>query len=188
MEKIINNKLPQHISLFFDELSNYLNTPLFFFGSIQRNDYFPENSDIDIAIFTDNQSSLISKMQQYLLLKKNKFKNIIWRLNNIVVFGHKVMFKNIEKKFSVEFSIYDNKYKNHILEEHKYKILIPFYISWLLIILKIIYYNLGLLPYKTFKYLKRKILSDFIGKPNDENDFLVISSSKINITPKPTKL
>ena len=73
------NEIPNHISIFFKELTNYIDTPLYFYGSIQRNDYFPGNSDIDVDIFTDNPTSMISKLQHFLHIKKSKFKKIIWR-------------------------------------------------------------------------------------------------------------
>ena len=47
------NELSKNEKKFFEELSNYLETPILFFGSIQRSDYFPGKSDIDVDIFTD---------------------------------------------------------------------------------------------------------------------------------------
>ena len=46
----INNSLPNDVNVFFKELSDYIDTPLYFYGSVQRNDYFPGNSDIDVDI------------------------------------------------------------------------------------------------------------------------------------------
>ena len=67
------NKLLPYESDFFDKLSNYLETPLYFYGSIQRDDYFPGKSDIDVDIFTENMHSTISKMQNFLNVDKNNF-------------------------------------------------------------------------------------------------------------------
>ena len=103
------NKLPEKIQQFFKELSNYLDTKLLFYGSVQRNDYFPGSSDIDVDIFTDNEDAIIVKMQHFLHVKKDSFKKVVWRLNhnNQIVNGHKIMYKNKEENFSVEFSIYN---------------------------------------------------------------------------------
>ena len=60
MEKI-NNKLPDDVEKFFKSLSKYIEKPLYFYGSVQRSDYFPGSSDIDVDIFTDNVNSTISK-------------------------------------------------------------------------------------------------------------------------------
>jgi hypothetical protein len=166
------NEIPNHISIFFKELTNYIDTPLYFYGSIQRNDYFPGNSDIDVDIFTDNPTSMISKLQHFLHIKKSKFKKIIWRLNDVVAFGHKVMYKNEEGAFSVEFSIYNENIKNQILKEHNRKNKLPFYISWIMILLKIIYYKLYLIERNTFRYIKGKLLL-LSTNSNREEDFLV---------------
>ena len=69
METTTNNLSPYE-SIFFNKLSNYLDTKLLFFGSIQRYDYFPGVSDIDVDIFTDNVSRTISQIQNYLHINK----------------------------------------------------------------------------------------------------------------------
>ena len=48
------NVLPDHNRQFFKDLSEYLDTKLYFFGSVQRPDYFPGKSDIDIFLQTMN--------------------------------------------------------------------------------------------------------------------------------------
>ena len=68
------NALPDHIKLFFKELSDYLDTKILYFGSVQRGDYFPGTSDIDVDIFSDNENSIMVKMQHFLHVKKTKFK------------------------------------------------------------------------------------------------------------------
>jgi hypothetical protein len=166
------NKLPENINLFFEKLKNYLDAELYFYGSVQRNDYFHGSSDIDVDIFTYNIHSTISKMQHFLNVDKNEFKKFIWRLNhnNIMVKGYKIMYKNEEENFKVEFSIYDENDKIPILYEHKQKIIIPFYISWLLVLLKFVYYKMKVIDKKSFHYLKRKLLN--FGYKDD--DFLVL--------------
>ena len=67
METTINELTPYEKD-FFTNLRNYIDKPLYFYGSIQRNDYFPGKSDIDIAIFTDNETSTIFLLGNYLNL------------------------------------------------------------------------------------------------------------------------
>jgi len=171
-----NNKLPDNIVSFFKELSEYLDTKILYFGSVQRGDYFPGKSDIDVDIFTDNEHSIMTKMQHFMNIDKKKFKNFIWRLNhdNTMAHGHKVMYKNEEQNFNAEFSIYNEKYKQGILKEHLAKTILPFYATWMLIILKFFHYTIPLLEYKTFSYLKKKILTLGIGLPDDQ--FIVLDS------------
>ena len=171
-----NNKLPDNVVLFFKELSEYLDTKILYFGSVQRGDYFPGKSDIDVDIFTDNENSIMTKMQHFMNIDKKKFKNFVWRLNhnNTIAHGHKVMYKNEEHNFNAEFSIYNEKYKQVILKEHLAKTILPFYATWMLIILKFFHYTIPLLDYKTFSYLKKKILTLGIGLPDDQ--FIVLDS------------
>jgi predicted nucleotidyltransferase len=176
------NKLPENVNIFFNNLSEILDKKLLFFGSIQRNDYFPGNSDIDVDIFTDNVHSTISKMQHYLQIDKKKFKKFVWRLNNknrTLAHGCKVMYKGPDESFSAEFSIYNEKFKQAILDEHLQKTTLPFYASWMLIVLKFLYYKLQLMDRSTFSYFKKKIMSFMIGLPDDQ--FVVLDSSPSTI-------
>lgn len=178
METTKNNLSP-YISHFFHKLSKYLDKRLLFFGSVQRHDYFPGKSDIDVDIFTDNVSSTISKMQHFLKVSKNDFKKFIWRLNvNKIAHGYKIMYKEPENNFAAEFSIYDEKYKEEVLEEHNKKTILPFYASILLVILKFFYYKVDIIPHKTYAFLKKKILSLMIGLPEEEFVVLATKSRK----------
>jgi hypothetical protein len=169
------NKLPDDINSFYKDLSKYLGTKLLFYGSVQRSDYFHGSSDIDVDIFTDNVTSTISKMQHFLHVKKSSFKKIYWRLshNGNMVYGYKIMYKNEDLGFSSEFSIYDNKYKKGVLEQHLKKTILPFYATILLFIIKKLYYDLPILSKDTYRYLKMQILSSGIGLP--EEQFLVLN-------------
>ena len=70
MKKNSNNNLSEKAHTFFYELQDYLdndfNTEMYFYGSVQRFDYFPGQSDIDIGILTDNEYSVMNKMQHFL--------------------------------------------------------------------------------------------------------------------------
>jgi predicted nucleotidyltransferase len=173
------NKLVPELSVFFSSLSAYLQTKLYFFGSIQRNDYFPGLSDIDVDIFTNNEYSIIAKMQSYLKLKRCKFKKLIWKLpNDVFAHGYKVTYYFITEsgeKYPIEFSIYNKKYKKNVLYEHNYKTNLPFYISWILIILKFLHYKLNLFEYSTYKNVKNRVLSNMMGFPKDK--FVVLDSN-----------
>jgi predicted nucleotidyltransferase len=168
------NQLSPYIRNFFNRLSRYLDKKLLFFGSIQRNDYFPGKSDIDVDIFTDNVQSTISQMQHFLNVSKTSFKKFIWKLNvnNKLVHGYKIMYKEPEHNFAAEFSIYDEKYREGVLKEHNRKTILPFHASMLLFILKFMYYQLNFISSSLYTYTKRKILTLMIGLPDD--DFIVL--------------
>ncbi len=174
------NKLSEHEIHFFKKLSSYLGTNFLFFGSVQRRDYFPGNSDIDVDNFTENEKSTMIKIQHFLKVPKNTFKKVVWKIkdNGKTVKGYKFTYKdpsiyeNPSKKFRVEFSIYNEKYKDDVLKQHIKKTVLPFYATWMLIIIKFLFYELGILSKEWYSYMKHKILSLAIGYPED--DFVVL--------------
>jgi predicted nucleotidyltransferase len=153
--------MPPYAKQYFYKLGKYLDTKIYFYGSIQRNDYFSQSSDIDVDIFTENESSLIAKLHNFLGIEKYKFKKFIYNLHksNKLVHGIKVKYENEENNFATEISIYSEKDKVYVLEEHNSKTDLPFHISILLVILKYFYYNLCILPKGIYKYLKKIIMN-----------------------------
>ena len=148
------NKLPDATNHFLTNLSDYLQTPLYFYGSIQRYDYYHGHSDIDIDIFTDNESSTIEKLCNFLHIKKSEFRKSLYKLHSTVVRGYKTKYKDDHNGIEVEISIYNNNYKNLVLEEHSKAKNMPLHISIILLIVKFCYYNLGIISTDTYKILK----------------------------------
>ena len=142
------NKMSPYAITFFNKLSNYLDTKIYFYGSIQRDDYFPQSSDIDADIFTDNENSTITKLQNFLGVNRYEIKKFVYKLQktNKIVYGKKINYIDKNNNFSTDISIYNEKNKEDVLLEHNSKTILPFYISYLLIILKSLYYNFGILP------------------------------------------
>lgn len=180
METIKNN-ISIKTQHFFNRLSNYLDTKLYYFGSIQRADYFPQASDIDVDIFTHHEESTMIKMQHFLKVRKIEFKRFVWRLNTInrVVYGHKILYKDPDGEFTAEFSIYNEKVKEWILKEHRLKTFLPFYATWMLIVLKYLFYTLGIIPASYYIYMKKFILSTVIGLNYDEFVIIDLKEPKV---------
>jgi hypothetical protein len=174
------HKLPHDINIFFNDLSKYLGTKLLFYGSIQRYDYFPGSSDIDVDIFTDNVDSTITRMQHFLHVKRSKFKKIVWQYskNSRIIYGNKIGYKNEDINLICEFSIYDNKYKSDVIENHKVKTILPHHATILLWIIKKLFYDLKFLTDENYKYLKNFILSYMIGMPTENFQVLNVSENK----------
>lgn len=161
------NKLPDDTNNFLNNLSEYLQTPLYFYGSIQRYDYYHGYSDIDIDIFTSNEKSTINTLSNYLQIDKKKFKKIIWQTDkNRMIYGYKKYYKNKLLNIKIEFSIYNEKYKNDVLELHEYKINLPLHIVILLYLLKFVYYKLHLINSKMYRKYKDYMLTDLINYKN----------------------
>lgn len=173
METISKNKLTLEESKLLNGLSDYLEIPLYYYGSIQRNDYVPSESDIDVAIFTDNEKSTLIKMQNYLNMDRHNFKRVLWKLkkNNTITYGYKIKYNN--NKMKIEFAIYNEKFKADIIEYQTSCINIPFYISFMLYILKLIYYKLHFLSLPVYSSLKRKIFS-LVDGSGQEEQFIVL--------------
>jgi predicted nucleotidyltransferase len=162
------NEMGAYSKNFFLKMGNYLDTQIYYFGSIQRNDYFPGKSDIDVDLFTCNTQSTIIKLQNFLGIEKYKFKKFVYKLHKSkkIVYGYKVKYEDPINNFFIEISIYDEKDKEYVLIEHNSKSILPFYVSWLLIILKIFYYSLGILSEDIYIFLK-KIIMNFMVEGED---------------------
>lgn len=164
------NKMPIYAENFFARLKNYLDNSIYFYGSIQRPDYLPEDSDIDVAIFTDNMPSLLNKLSGFLKIKVADFKRFIWKLNstNKVIPGYKFMYEQPEYNFKAEFCIYNERDKNELLEEYKLKTYLPVYSIWLLYLIKFLYYKLKIITRVWYVYFKDIIINKITGQGSSQ--------------------
>ena len=113
-------------------------------------------------------SDLVKKYQ--LNAKKSLGQNFIFDQN----FTDKIV-KNcgeIENKIILEISVYNEKYKEIILNEHRSKFNLPLYIIMVLIILKYLHYNLGILPLNYYSKLKKFLTNSCYD--NNKSEFLVL--------------
>jgi len=163
------NKLTTNQRFFFEKLRNYIDKPIYFYGSIQRNDYYPGRSDVDIAIFTENEWSSIYVLCNFLNLSKKDFKKSIYKLNNKIFHGYKAKYKDEESDIDVEISLYNEKIKDAIMREHSRNLVLPFYISFILSILKILYYDLKFISKNYYRSCKRFIMNE-----NNEQKFILL--------------
>ena len=172
------NNLTTYETHFFNKLKNYIEKPIYFYGSIQRDDYFPQLSDIDIDIFSDNVNSTLNLLQNFLDFNKTDFKKFIYKMDktNKLIPGYKSKYINKDNNLTVEIGIYDEKYKNEILKEHQSKFNIPLYISVVLVLLKVLHYNLGILPIYYYSRFKKFLTNDCYD--NNKAEFVVIDIDK----------
>ena len=106
--------LPNNLQRFFKRIENDLDTELYFYGSVTRSDYIPNKSDIDVAIFTDNEYSDMHKLQHILVVNKHDIDKVVWKLNGYMIYGYKIKIKDID----CEISIFNNDFKNILLDEY----------------------------------------------------------------------
>ena len=172
----IKDKLNKKEYEFFLELRNVLELPLYFIGSIIRNDYIKGKSDFDIEVFSDDVISTKTKIDY--LFKKNSHENkiIFFRINNILFSGYKYYLKNKEKTFRVDFTIYKKECKKIILYHRKIEKNIPFYITIVLIIIKYLHYYLYIINNRNYSYLKKKIW--YLYNPTKTNSMVIRDDEK----------
>jgi hypothetical protein len=159
------NELPYKLKRFLDKMKNDLDTQFYYYGSIQRNDYIEGKSDIDISIFTDNETSMITKLSHFLHVPKTDFKKFIKKTTTVVVYGYKVKYKTTETNdknelIKSEISIYNTRFKN-VLMDHYYKTInAPIFILFLLFILKHLYYTFNVISKERYKEAKNYIFDE----------------------------
>jgi predicted nucleotidyltransferase len=168
------NDFSPYEKTFFNKMTNYIGEPIYFFGSIQRCDYFPGLSDIDIDIFTFDEKTTLIKLQRFLNMDKGDFKKFVYKMDktNEIITGYKTKYIDTENSLTVEISIFNEKYKEVILNEHKSKFNLPFYITWILIFLKVLHYNLGILPIYYYSLIKKTLTNRFYD--GNKAEFVVV--------------
>ena len=159
MEKY-KDRLDDYKYNFLLDLQNHLNQDFIFFGSINRLDYFKNNSDIDIAIITENTHSVLFKIQHYLNVDKTNIKKIYQQFNKKttnIVRGYKIKYKDVENNFKFDLVVYDEKYRPFVLDNIYKHNTMPIVLSALLCILKFLVNKLYLFPKSFFMQIKNAI-------------------------------
>jgi predicted nucleotidyltransferase len=168
---ITDKKLTQNQKDMLNKISIYIDKPIYLYGSIHRSDYIPGKSDIDIDIFTENEQSTINILSNLFNFNKTYFKKTIYKINSCMVFGYKTKYLDEINGINFEISIYNEKYKNIILYEHNNSRFLPFYITFILCIIKILFYDFKLISKKNYQRCKR-----FLMNPDDELKFIVVDT------------
>jgi hypothetical protein len=173
MNTNIREDLPKNIKDFFYNLKNYLDSDLYFYGSINRSDYIHGKSDIDLAIFTDNEYSIINKLQHFLHAEKSDFKKVIWKLEGQMIYGYKIKCDpNLLNGAECEIAIYNNDFKDILLFEFQRNDNIPIFLFIILYILKFFHYTFPIIPKNIYVKIKRIMFNKIMNKKDSE--FLLI--------------
>ena len=159
-------KLSKDKYIFFKNLEDYLGETLIFYGSIKRIDYFNESSDIDITVITDNVNSVLIKLTNYLKIDKNKITKIYQKFNqeDKLIYGYKIKYIDEEKNLNFDILVYNKKYSKEVLQNIYEINNLPFYVTFMLYILKTIYYKLNLISKKKFLDIKNFIFYMYFNK------------------------
>jgi hypothetical protein len=159
------SKIPPQVKFFLNQLEEYVNIPLTYFGSIVRPDFVPGKSDIDAALFTDNTTSAIQKLSNYLNVPRSSISPFVIITKGKSVHGNKIKYTyefGHNKTQPLEFLVYDKKYQNHVITENKKRFKLPTYIAVLFYILKFLYYNMHIINGHTYASIKRYLINDML--------------------------
>lgn len=162
----IKNRLTEYKYNFLSNMKEYLETEFIFYGSIKRLDYLEKNSDIDIAILTDNPSSMLAKIKNYLNIKNTKIRKIYQTFNNqpSLINGYKFTYKDDEHNWGFDVVIYDEIYRDIIIKDIYCINNLSLITTVILYILKILYYKLHVISQSKFLETKAKIFSLVLNK------------------------
>jgi hypothetical protein len=160
-------KLTENQRQFFDSMTIAIDKPVYFYGSINRPDYIPGKSDIDVDIFTDNENSTLKLLSNFLDVTQHEIKKTVIKINTEVIYGHKVQYEDIDKGINVEMSIFNDDYKQTVLTDHNKNQCLPIYITIVLVIVKYMFYNLEIITKKQYKRCKQ-----FLMNSGDEMKFI----------------
>jgi predicted nucleotidyltransferase len=174
----IKDRLGDYKYIFFTNLQNYLETELYFFGSIKRVDYISNSSDIDIVVITDNVKSMLSKIQNYLNVSKDKTKKIFQQhtvYDKEVITGYKIKYNENDIEFDL--LIYDDKFRKAVLQNIYDINNLPLYMIIILYILKMLYYKLHFISKQIYNDLKCNIFGCYFNEVkyyNKENSPVIV--------------
>jgi predicted nucleotidyltransferase len=175
----IKNKLTEENYLFLKKLQDYIGIELLFMGSIKRYDFLHKYSDIDIVIISDNIEDTIVKLQNFLNLPKRKIKLLYQKIpeNDNIVYGYKTNYNDFDNNLRLEIILYDEKYRKIMVQYVKTTSNLPFFITYLLFIIKKMYYELNLLSSEFFTNIKYFIIKNYLKFYHNQqvyDDFITI--------------
>lgn len=162
----IKNKLGEYRYNYFQGLQNYLEKDLHFYGSIKRYDFF-ENSDIDVIVITDNVNSTLSKLKNYLNVKKTDIVKLVQRLYNKpnkIIIGYKIKYIDESHNLKFDILVYDEEYRDIMIQHIDAINNLPFYMIFVFVILKVIYYDLCMISSKKYYKLKSWLFTSYWSK------------------------
>lgn len=157
----IKNNLREYDYYFLKNIQQYINTELYFYGSVARFDYFPGKSDIDAIVITENVHSIVKLLQNHLNIKKDAIEKTINYMDDAksMSYAYKLNYVDLDNNLSLEIFVYDEKYREKLMHDIEKKNNLPFYVICVLYIIKTMTYTLRILSDEQFKYIKNTFIN-----------------------------
>jgi hypothetical protein len=152
----VKDKLNKKQYEYFLELSNILELPLFFNGSITRIDFVKDKSDFDIAVFSDNITFTKMKIEYLFRNLDVKPKFLFFFINDNPISSYKYALTNKENDIFFDIMMYNKNSLSLMLQQMDAETNAPFYIIIIFIIIKFLHYNLYLINGEIYYFLKQK--------------------------------
>jgi len=173
----IKDKLSNDQYLYFLELQEKIDLPLYFMGSITRSDYIKGKSDLDIEVFTDNIASTKEKLNYLFNYYETQEENmvIIFKIKDVPFSAYK--YKVNQSGIQFDLTLYKKESKKTILHYRNLEINVPFIISAFLIIIKFFHYRLNIINDRNY-YLIKKNLWELYN--NDKVFFNLLNEKEYN--------
>lgn len=150
-------RLSEPVRGFFHDMSEALQLKPYFYGSVQRNDFFPGKSDIDVSFFSGNIDLTARRLALFLQKPFSSIRRVVWDIRGTVIPGYKAKYCDSSIGLNAEVSLYETKYQSLVREELQLQL--PFAASFLIRSIKFLYYTIGIIPKEQYKYWKRIILA-----------------------------
>ena len=152
--------LPPRTREFFDSMKMYIGETLYFYGSVQRIDYFPGASDIDVDVFTSNVESTVAKLAQFLNSSPSNMKKVVWHIpgSPTIIRGTKVTFSSSSLDLVGEVTVFNENVKETVLWEHRVKMTQHWIVLLCLYVVKLLFYKWHLIDGKTYKRWKGSLI------------------------------
>lgn len=148
--------LPPSLQRYFRRMADHLDQDVYFYGSVTRDDYIHGKSDIDVAIFADNEASVLSKLQHFLRVPRDAVHKIVWKLNGRMMYGHKVKIPEL----LTEVCVYNAEYQEYLLRDFRSPNENQSWFTYgVLYLLKFLHYRLSLLPKSVYIDTKNYLLN-----------------------------
>jgi hypothetical protein len=87
--------------------------------------------------------------------------------NNTIVYGYKTNYDDTDNNLSLEIVLYDIKYKKQVLNSIYSINNFPFYITYTLLIIKILFYNLNIISKDVFDFIKKIMIKKYLNQTDD---------------------
>jgi hypothetical protein len=104
-------------------------------------------------------------------MDNRKIRKIVQKFpkNNDIVNGYKTNYNDYDNDLSIEIVVYDEKYRKHVMESINNINSFPFYITYILLIIKFFYYKLNFISTGTYKWFKNIIMEACLNQDLHDN-------------------